>query len=188
LIPAVRRRREVSAGGWGLTAEQREFREQVRLSAIDFFETDTDNKAVAKTLRVSVRSIERSHAAWEADGEQGLYSKGPASVPKLSPAQFQVLEDELRKGPAAHDWADQRWTLARIKTVIGRRFHKSYTIRSVWGLMRRNGWSWQTPAPRAVERDEAAIELWKKEVWPVVERRPRLQGRGSSSRTSPGAS
>ena len=54
-------------------------------------------------------------------------------MPKLSPAQFQVLEDELRNGPAAHGWADQRWTLARIKAVIGRRFHKSYTIREVWG-------------------------------------------------------
>jgi len=173
--------------GGGRTVKQREFREQVRLSAIDFFEAGDDNKAVAKALRVSVRSIERWRAAWEADGEQGLYSKGPASLPKLSPAQFQALEDELRKGPAAHGWADQRWTLARIKTVIGRRFHKSYTVRGVWGLMRRNGWSWQAPVRRAVERDEAAIELWKKEVWPAVERQPRLQGRGLSSRTSPGA-
>ena len=82
-----------------------------------------------------------------------MYSKGSASLPKLSPAQFQVLEDELRKGPAAHGWDDQRWTLARIKTVIGRRFHKAYTIRGVWGLTRRNGWSWQAPARHAVERD-----------------------------------
>lgn len=31
----------------------------------------------------------------------------------------------------AHGWPDQRWTLARVKTVIGRRFHKSYTIQGV---------------------------------------------------------
>lgn len=103
--------------------------------------------------RCGCRCIERWRAAWDADGEQGLYSKGPASRPKLSPAQFQVLEDELRKGSAAHGWDGQRWTLARIKTVIGRRFHKSYKIRGVWGSMRRNGWSWQAPARRAVERD-----------------------------------
>ena len=103
------------------------------------------------------------------------------SLPKLSPEQFQVLEDELHKGPAAHGWVDQRWTLARIKTLIGRRFHKSYTIRGVWGLMRRNGWSWQAPARRAVERDKAAIELWKKEMWPAVERQPRVKASDQSS-------
>jgi putative transposase len=35
-------------------------------------------------------------------------------------------------------------------------------------LLRRNGWSVQVPARRAVERDEGAIETWKKEVWPQV--------------------
>lgn len=148
---------------------QRDIRERVRSSAINLFATGEDNKAVAKTLWVSMRSVERWRAAWEAAGAQGQYSKGPASLPKLSPAQFLMLEDELRKGPAAHGWDDQRWTLARIKTVIGRRFHKAYTLRGVWGLMRRNGWSWQSPARRAVERDEAAIELWKKDVWPALE-------------------
>ncbi|MFF7073064.1 helix-turn-helix domain-containing protein [Streptomyces pseudovenezuelae] len=53
----------------------------------DFFETGADNKAAAKALRVSVRSVERWRAAWESEGEQGLYSKGPASLTKLSPAQ-----------------------------------------------------------------------------------------------------
>jgi hypothetical protein len=72
--------------GGGLTARQREFREQVRLSAIDFFEAGDDNKIVAKAVRVSVRSVERWRAAWKVDGERGLYSKGPASLPKLSPA------------------------------------------------------------------------------------------------------
>ncbi|MEU6512227.1 hypothetical protein [Streptomyces sp. NPDC046942] len=43
------------------------------------------------------------------------------------------------------------------------------------------------PARRAVERDEQAIALWKREVWPVVEPRPRPPEPGSSSRTSPRA-
>jgi hypothetical protein len=41
--------------------------------------------------------------------------------------------------------------------------------------MRRNGWSRQAPVRRVVERDEAAIELGKKEVRPQVERQPRLR-------------
>ncbi|NYF42915.1 hypothetical protein HDA43_005116 [Streptosporangium sandarakinum] len=36
-----------------------------------------------------------------------------------------MLETELDKGTVAHGWPDQTWTLARIKTLIRRRFHKS---------------------------------------------------------------
>jgi hypothetical protein len=42
-------------------------------------------------------------------------------LPRLSEKQFAQLEAELAKGPAAHGWEDQCWTLGRIKTVIGRR-------------------------------------------------------------------
>ncbi|CAM5691714.1 hypothetical protein SCANM124S_08836 [Streptomyces canus] len=55
-------------------------------------------------------------------------SAGSASQPRLSETQFGQLEAELAKGPVAHGWPDQRWTLFRVKTVIGRRFHKSYTL------------------------------------------------------------
>ncbi|MFD3621562.1 hypothetical protein ACFWWT_41475 [Streptomyces sp. NPDC058676] len=41
---------------------------------------------------------------------------------------FTQLEAELVKGLAAHGWEDQRWTLERVKTVIGRRFQLTYTI------------------------------------------------------------
>ena len=45
--------------GEGLTARHGEFRERVWPSTVDLFESGDDNKAVAKALRVSVRSIER---------------------------------------------------------------------------------------------------------------------------------
>ena len=80
-----------------------------------------------------------------------------------------MLERELLKGPAAHGWADQTWTLSRIKTLIGRRFHKSYTVQGVAALLRRHGWTCQVPARRTVERDEAAVAGWVKETWPHVE-------------------
>ena len=68
-----------------------------------------------------------------------------------------MLEAELTKGPVTHGWPDQRWTLFRIKTVIGRRFHKSYTLQGVRKLLIRHGFSCQVPARRAVERDEAEV-------------------------------
>ncbi|WP_373428678.1 winged helix-turn-helix domain-containing protein [Streptomyces sp. B1I3] len=39
------------------------------------------------------------------------------------------------QGPAAHGWEGQRWTLARIKMVIGRHFHLTYTIQGARKLL-----------------------------------------------------
>ncbi len=96
-----------------------------------------------------------------------------------------MLERELVKGPVAHGWPDQTWTLSRIKTLIGRRFHKSYTVQGVAALLKRHGWSRQVPARRAIERDETAVAGWVKETWPSVETPRRRSTPGSSSRTKP---
>ncbi|MFJ3671176.1 winged helix-turn-helix domain-containing protein [Streptomyces sp. NPDC090106] len=105
----------------------------------------------------------------------------------VAPGQAQMarLERKLERGPLAHGWADQRWTLARVKTLIDRLFHASYTVEGTWRLLKRNGWSWQQPVWRAIERDHAAVELWKKEVWPRVRAPRRRAAAGSSSRTKP---
>jgi transposase len=95
------------------------------------------------------------------------------------------LERELANRPAPHGWEDQRWTLGRIKTVTGRRFHMTYTIHGVRKLLVRGGWSCQVPARRALERDEGAVVGWVKEVWPCAEGSRRPVEHGSSSRTKP---
>ncbi|MEU9397999.1 winged helix-turn-helix domain-containing protein [Streptomyces sp. NPDC048324] len=51
-----------------------------------------------------------------------------------------------------------------MKTLIGRRFHVSYTVEGTRQLLKRHGWPRQQPARRAIERDDEAVEPWKKEV------------------------
>lgn len=137
-----------------MTAERQGFRERIRMRAGEMFADGQGNAVIAKELRVSVRSVQRWRRSWENRGQQALRSRGPASRPKLSEALFSVLEEELGKGPVAHGWADQTWTLARIKTLIGRRFHKSFTLSGIAQMLRRHGWSHQVPARRATERDD----------------------------------
>ncbi|MER5200755.1 helix-turn-helix domain-containing protein [Streptomyces sp. NPDC002755] len=72
---------------------------------------------------------------------------------KPSDALFAIFEQELPKGPVAHGWLDQTWTLARIKTLIGRRFQKSMTPSAI----ARHGFSHQLPARRATACDEEAV-------------------------------
>jgi transposase len=171
--------------GGGLTAERQRFREDLRLQAAERFARGDASSVIAKDLRVSVRSVQRWRQAWEEGGPRALRSQGPASLPRLSGKQFAQLEAELAKGPAAHGWEDQRWTLARVKTVIGRRFHLTYTIQGVRKLLVRNGWSCQVPARRAIERDDEAVAGWVKETWPCAEDSRRPVEPGSSSKTKP---
>jgi transposase len=152
---------------------------------VERFEGGQKNREIAAALRVSERSVERWRRAWRQRGEAGVLSKGSPGRPRLSDAQIARLERELERGPLVHGWADQRWTLARIKTLIGRLFHVSYTVEGIWRLLRRHGWSRQQPARRAIERDDQAVEVWRKETWPLVRAPRRRATAGSSSRTKP---
>ncbi|QFZ20493.1 winged helix-turn-helix domain-containing protein [Saccharothrix syringae] len=174
------------AQGGGLTDERREFRERLRLQAAERFADGEANAVIAKDLRVTVRSVQRWRRSWVAGGSRALASAGPASSPRLDEAKFAQLERELHKGPMAHGWPDQIWTLSRLKTVIGRRFHLAYTVQGVHLLLRRHGWTRQVPVRRAVERDDQAVAGWVKDTWPQVEAPRRRSTPGSSSRTRPG--
>ncbi|MFE5076990.1 winged helix-turn-helix domain-containing protein [Streptomyces halstedii] len=175
------------AQGGGLTDAERAMRERLRLQAVERFEGGQKNGEIAAVLRVSVRSVERWRRDWRERGEAGVLSKGSPGRSRLSDIQIARLERELEHGPLAHGWTDQRWTLARIKTMIGRLFHVSYTVEGTWQLMKRHGWSWQQPARRAIERDDEVVEAWKKETWPRVRASRRSEAPGWSSRTKPGS-
>ncbi|MFE2601756.1 winged helix-turn-helix domain-containing protein [Streptomyces mirabilis] len=69
--------------------------------------------------------------------------------------------------------------------MIGRLFHVSYTVKGTWRLLMRSGWSWQQTTHRAIERDDDAVELWKREVWPRVRASRRCAAAGSPLRTRP---
>ena len=173
------------AQGGGLTAEGRRRREQVRLEAVERFEQRTPAAVIAAELRVSERSVRRWRRAWEAGGLAGLASKGQAARCLLDEQQLARLESVLEAGPLAAGFDDQRWTLARIRDLVARKFSVQYTIPGIWYLLRRRGWTCQAGARRAIERDDGAIEVWKTQTWGQIKARRRLSAAGSSSRTSP---
>jgi putative transposase len=156
------------------------------MQAVDLFEQQVAAAEVAARLRVSAKSAYQWQATWRRYGRDGLLSKGAGgAVCRLDAARLARLEAELDRGPAAHGWDDQRWTLARVAVLIGRLFHQRYTLRGVSYLLHRMGWSPQVPVHRAVERDDAAITAWRTQTWPRVKAWPTPPGRGSASRTRP---
>jgi transposase len=158
------------ADGGGLTAQGRSRREMVRLQAAEMFAHDADAREIARSLRVSTKSVYQWRRAWRAGGEAALASKGPGGNPcKLGEDQVAQLRAALKAGPAAYGWArDQRWTLARVTALIERLFSVSYTLRGVSFLLHRLGYSPQVPVHRALERDEDAVAEWRTATWAKV--------------------
>jgi transposase len=75
----------------------------------------------------------------------------------------------LEAGPAVWGWSeDQRWTLARVTTLMGRLFHVRYTLRGTSYLLHRIGFTPQVPVHRAAERNEAAVAEWQAVTWAKV--------------------
>jgi len=83
---------------------------------------------VAHELRVSTKSAYQWRRCWRAGGTASLVSKGPGgAMCRLSPGQLGRLRAALDQGPAGWGWdEDQRWTLGRVTTLIGRLFHVRY--------------------------------------------------------------
>lgn len=160
--------------------------EQRRREAAKLFVKGVPQAEVARRLSVSRQSVSRWYQAWMEQGEAGLVESGRAGrPPRLTEEQKARVDAELRKGPAAHGYASQLWTLVRVAEVIERITGVRYHPGHVWRLLRELGWTRQRPARRAVERDDEAIARWIKQDWPRVKKARDAARRGSSSRTSP---
>jgi transposase len=109
--------------------------------------------------------------AWQDEGRTGLKAAGRAGrKPRLEASQLARVESALLKGPGAHGFATELWTLPRVASVIERLTSVRYHPGHVWYILRRLGWSLQRPTRQARERDEAAIAQWKRERWPQVKK------------------
>ena len=172
------------AQGGGLTAEGRRRREQVRVEAAERFGQRVPAAVIAAELRVSERSVRRWRQAWQAEGLAGLASRGQAAQCRLDEEQLAALDVALGAGPLAAGWADQRWTLARVRDLVAAKFRERYTVPGIWYLLRRRGWTCQIGARRAIEPDDVMVEVRKKQTWPRIKAPRRPSAAGSSSKTS----
>ena len=143
---------------------------------------------VARRIQCAASSVRRWQDAWRRRGAEALkVGASPGRPPKLKAAQQHRLLRVLLKGPLAHGYNTNVWTTARIAAVIRREFGVRYHRDHVGRLMHSLDWSHPKPEKRAVERNEAAIENWKKKDWPRVKKTLRGWVPISSSPTNPGS-
>ncbi len=158
--------------------------ERRRMRAARLFEQGEAQASVARRVGVSRTTAMRWARELEAKGREGLRAAGRAGrKPRLSAEQVHQVEQALLEGPTAFGYATQLWTLPRvaelIRTLTGVRYHPGH----VWRVLRRLGWSRQTPTTRARERDEQAIANYVKTTWPSLKKTPRAAAPRSSSST-----
>ena len=155
-----------------------------RYSAARLFARGESQVTVARLLGVTRAAAHQWFHAWQTGGRRGLKAAGRAGrKPRLETPQVVQVEAALLKGPGAHGFATELWTLPRVARVIERLTGVRYHPGHVWYILRRLGWSLQRPVRQARERDEGAIAQWKRERWPQVKKTRGAGGPGSSSKT-----
>lgn len=151
--------------------------EKRRRHAIELLKRGLKLSAVAEKIACSPSSVFLWREMFRRKGDKGLKAKPvPGRPPKLSRRQTQGLTRILLKGALSYGYSTDLWTTRRVAEVIeeqcGVRYHPNHLWRFLIGL----GWSCQKPEKRARERDEAAIEHWKRYRWPHIKKRRKAWG------------
>ncbi len=155
-----------------------DWREWRRLRAVLLKQQGWYQRDIGQALGVSEETVSR----WLARARDG----GPAALrtrprsghpPKLSAAQKRLIPEFLWHGPEAYGFRGEVWTCARVALVIEEEFGVRYHKDHVGRLLKELRWTPQVPIKRAIQRDEVAIERWRDEVWPELQRRARREHR-----------
>ncbi|BBB58544.1 hypothetical protein UNDKW_4119 [Undibacterium sp. KW1] len=115
---------------------------------------------------------------WKAILDEGGLDALRAVGGKGRPAQLDAMElGELRRclldSPTEHGFGTELWTLKRVRLLIERKFEVSFSEVHVWRILGALGFSNQKPERRAIERNEDAVQEFKKKTWPALKKKPR---------------
>lgn len=148
-----------------------------RQRAMDLLNSGLTLKEVSHRVGASMASVSRWRQAAAEGGRAALAAKPvPGRPRKLQEKECRRLVALLLKGAMAYGYPNELWTLKRIARVIRREFGVRYHPNHVWRVLRRLRWSCQVPERRPVQRDEEAIEHWKRYKWPHIKKGARTWG------------
>ncbi len=144
-----------------------------RRRAAEHFQVRKSLRTVSQLLGVSLSSVKRWKAAWQAGGTDALSAKPhPGGASKLTDAQRDELIEIVLAGPRASGYATDLWTCARIAAVIRKRFGVEYHTGHLSRILHELGFSPQKPRQVAREQDAEAVERWRKQDWPRIKKKP----------------
>ena len=144
---------------------------------MELLATGLTMEEVSHRVGTSIASVCRWHQAVAEGGLSALAAKPVhGRPPKLQKGKCRRLLDLLLKGAMDYGYPNELWTLKRIARVILQEFGVRYHPNHVWRVLRQLRWSCQVPERRPVQRDEEAIERWKRYKWPHIKKGARTWG------------
>lgn len=153
------------------------WREQRRLRAWELKGKGWKQKDIAEALGVSQGAVSRWVSAAEAGGVEALHTQPRKQrAGRLSAEQMARLPELLQRGAEDFGFRGQVWTGKRVAAVIQQEFGVVYTPRHVGRVLKTIRWSSQKPLERASQRKEVAIQQWRDETWPELQKKPSKKG------------
>lgn len=125
---------------------------------------------VARRVGVTRTTVSEWNEKLQDGGLEALKRRARGRPAGLDPTQRRELTKHLSEGALAAGFATELWTLPRVGQLIERRFARRYSESQVWRILMSLGFSCQRPSGRALERDESAIQRWKRERWPALKK------------------
>jgi len=156
----------------------KDWREWRRVQAWRMKQHGWCQREISEAFGVTEVSVSRWLSQARMGGELGLLSRPiPGRPSALSLAQQRMIPEFLWHGAEAYGFRGSVWTCSRVAKVIEEEFGVVYHKSQVSRLLKRLGWTPQTPIRRASQRDEQAIEVWRKTTWPRLLHEARIERR-----------
>ena len=166
-----------------------DWQEARRLQALVLYRKGWRQKDISEALGVSKGAVSQ----WMArvrnvpedqpqEQEAVLKARGgkPGSPPKTTAEQRQQLVALLDKGAETFGFVGNFWTVSRVRFVLKKEIGIALSVRSVWKLLKEEGFSCQKPATRAKEQNQKAIAGFRG-GWTNLKRGQTTEGKPLSS-------
>jgi transposase len=156
-----------------LSSQATNWREARRFRAWELYQMGWKQKDITVAMGVTKGAVSQWLKRAKEGGIDALrHCKPPGAPSRLTPEQRAQLPHLLAQGAQSFGFQGDLWTLPRVAEMIRREFSVKYHPSQVSRILKICGWSRQKPLRRATQRDEAAIQLWKEERWPLLKKRP----------------
>jgi transposase len=124
----------------------------------------------AKAVGVARQTAYTWKARLDEGGIDALRAMSPGRPAQLDATQLDGLRLALLKGAMAQGFGTELWTLKRVRLLIEQLYGVKFSDVHVWRLLGAMGFSSQKPERRAIERDEDAVQAWKRKTWPALKK------------------